>query len=146
MFRCALLESQFSSPSPFSSFCSTPLLAQTPLLNASLSQKPCAAPQGGLILGRLAEQSPLAGYEPNSLIEASSEHTPINFPSRKDSFDTDFNDLATTVAASEITDTIEVGHLPSPLFSQKRKVSADPFGVSGSQQAAATSSKHLQAW
>ena len=37
MFRGTLLESQFSSPSPCSSFCSTPLLAQTPLLNTSMS-------------------------------------------------------------------------------------------------------------
>ena len=58
MFRGTLLDSQLSSPSPFSSFCFTPLLAQTPLLNASMSQRPCATPQGGLNLGRLAEQSP----------------------------------------------------------------------------------------
>ena len=50
MFRGTLLESRFSS------FCSTPLPA---LLNASMRQKPCSTPQGGLILGRLAEQSPL---------------------------------------------------------------------------------------
>ena len=48
-------------------------------------------------LGRLAEQSPLTG--------------PINLLARKDSFDTDFNDLATMVAASEIIDSIEVGLL-----------------------------------
>ena len=125
MFRGTLLESQFSSRSPLSSFCSTPLLARTPPRITSMSQKPCATPQGGLILGRMAE--------------VSSEHTPINFPSRKDSFDTDFNDLATTVAASEITDTIEVGQLTSPLFPQVREVSAYPFGVSASQQQAAAS-------
>ena len=78
MFHGTLLESQFSSPSPFSSFCSTPLLAQTSLLNASISQKPCATLQGRLILGRLAEQSPLTGYEPKSPIEVSGEHTPID--------------------------------------------------------------------
>ena len=83
MFRGILLESQFSSPSSFSSFCSIPPPAQTPLLNTSISQKPCATSQGGLLFGRLAEHSPLAGYEPNSLIEFGSEHTPINFLSRK---------------------------------------------------------------
>ena len=36
--------------------------------------------------------------------------TPSKSPG-EDSFNTDFNDLATTVAASEITDTIEVGQL-----------------------------------
>ena len=40
------------------------------------------------------------GSEPKSLIEVSSEHTPINFPSRKDSFILE-NDLTNTVAASE---------------------------------------------
>ena len=33
--------------------------AQTPLLNTAMSQKPRATPQGVLIFGRLAEQSPL---------------------------------------------------------------------------------------
>ena len=142
MFHGTLLESQFSSPSPFSSFCSSQLPAQTSLLNASISQKPCATLQGRLILGWLAEQSPPTGYEPKSPIEVSSEHTPIDFPSRKDSFDTDFNDPSTTVAAPEIGDTMEVGQLTSPLFSQ----SANPSGVSGSQQqGAASSSKQQQA-
>ena len=80
----------------------------------------------------------------DSLIEVSNEHTPINFPSR-DSFDTDVNDLVTTVAASEIAVTTEVGQLTSPLFSQKREASADPFGVSGSQQAATSGSQQQQA-
>ena len=68
MTRCTLLESQFSSPNPFSSFCSTLFLTQTPdsisppsLLNSSTSPKPCATPQGGLQFGRLVEQSPLTG-------------------------------------------------------------------------------------
>ena len=33
----------------------------------STSPNPCATPQGGLLFGRLAEQSPLTGYEPKSL-------------------------------------------------------------------------------
>ena len=95
-------------------------------------------------LAEIARQSPHTGYEPKSLIEVSSEHTPIKFPSRKASFNTDSNDLATTVAAPEITDTIEVGQLTSPLFSQEREVSANPFGVSGSQQQAASISSQQQ--
>ena len=55
----------------------------------------------------MAEQSAVPGYDPNSIVEVSSEQTPINVPSIKDSFNTDFNDLVTTVAVSEITDTIE---------------------------------------
>ena len=50
----------------------------------------------------------------------------------------------TTVDASEITDTIEVGQLTSPLFSQKREVSAIPIGVSRSQQQAAASGSQQQ--
>ena len=76
--------------------------------------------------GRLAEQGPLAGYEPKSLIEVRSEHTPINFPSRKNSFDTDFGGLAATVDASQRTDT-DLGQLTSPLSIQEREVSANPF-------------------
>ena len=49
-----------------------------------------------------AEQSPLTGYEPRSLIEVSSEHTPINLPSRNGSVDT--------------IDTTDVGRLTSQLF------------------------------
>ena len=70
--------------------------------------------------------SPRASLKP-------AEHPPINFFSRKDNFDTDFNDLATAAAASEIIDTTEVGQLNSPLFSQEREVSGNPFSVSGSQ-------------
>ena len=102
-----------------------------------MSKNPGVTPQGGLLFDRMAERSPLTGYEPNSLIEVSSEHTPINFLSRKNSFNTDLNDLATTVAASETNDTIGVGQLTSPLVPQEREVSANPFGVFGSQQQAA---------
>ena len=80
---------------------------QTSLLKAGMGMNPCATPQGGLLCGRVAEQSPLTGYAPKSLIESSSEHTPVNFPSRKSSFNTDFNDLATKVAVSEVTDTMK---------------------------------------
>ena len=56
-FLGTLLESQFSSLSPFSSFCSAPLLARTSLLNAGMSQKPCVTSQGGLFFGRVSEPS-----------------------------------------------------------------------------------------
>ena len=61
-------------------------------------------------------------YEPKSLIEVSSEHTPINLPSRTGGVDTNLDDLATTVEASELPDTKDVGRLTSSLFSQKREV------------------------
>ena len=46
----------------------------------------CADPRGAPLFGRTAEQSPLTGYEPNGLVEISCEYTPINFPSRRNSF------------------------------------------------------------
>ena len=41
---------------------------------------PCIDPGGGGWFGRMAEQSPLAGYEPKNPIEISSQHTSINVP------------------------------------------------------------------
>ena len=67
-----------------------------------------ATPQGGLCFSRLAEQSPLTGDEPKSLVEVSSEYTPIVLPSRRCSLDTNADDLATTLDASEARD-IEIG-------------------------------------
>ena len=63
-------KSQFSSPNPFSSFCSAPPPTQTLLLKTSLSQKPCATPQGqgGLLFGRLAEQSPLTSTASRTML------------------------------------------------------------------------------
>ena len=133
MFHRTLLDAQLSSPfsTPF------PTLAPSPTTSLSLlypSTSPSAATlQGGLCFGRLAEQSPLAGYEPKSLIEVSCEHTPINLPSGKDSLDQTFDDLSTTVDASEVYDRLDMGRLTSPQFSQEREVSAIPLGVSGCQ-------------
>ena len=67
-----------------------------------------ATPQVGLSFGRLAEQSPPTGYEPKSLIEVSSERTPIVLSSRWCSLDTNADDLATSVDASEVCDTSDV--------------------------------------
>ena len=66
---------------------------------------------------------------PKSLIEVSSEHTPIILPSRRGSLDTNVGDLATTLDASEVYDTTDVGRLTAPLFSQEREVNATPFSV-----------------
>ena len=89
----------------------------------------------------MTEQSPITGLEPKDLIEISSDYTPINFPSRKNSFATDIDDVP-TVAASDIAETLKEGQLTSPLFTQEREVSANPFSVSVIQQAAANSSQH----
>ena len=96
---------------------------------------------GGGCFGPVAEQSPLTGYEPNNLIEISSQHTPINFPSRRNIFSTDFNGVPTT-AASDDTDTLDAG-MASPLFTQEREVNSlsgsvhRPAVVSGSSHTAA---------
>ena len=86
---------------PQSSLHFFPTLAPSPmttpsLLHPSTSSSP-ATPPGGLCFDRLAKQSPLTGYEVKTLIEVSSEHTPINIPSRERSLDSDLKDLATTV-------------------------------------------------
>ena len=71
--------------------------------------------------------------------------TPINFPSRKNSFTTaDIDDLP-AVAASDTTETIEAGQLTSPLFTQEQEVSANPFSTSVHQQAAASGSQQQPA-
>ena len=62
-----------------------------------------------------------------------SEHTPVISLSRRGSLDTNVDDLATTLDASEVCDRTDVGRLTSPLFSQERGESAIPFGVSRSQ-------------
>ena len=48
---------------------------------------PCATPLwGGLSLAIWADPTPNTGYEPKFCLDVSSEHTPINLPSRKSSF------------------------------------------------------------
>ena len=83
------------------------LLANPPrfltLLETELGAN-CADPRGGSRFGRMAEQSPLTGCEPDSLIEISSEYTPISFLPRRNSFNTDFNSVPTTSAASDVAD------------------------------------------
>ena len=83
---------------------------------------PCIDPRGGGWFGRMAEQSPVTGYEPKNLIEISSQHTPINFPSRRNSFNTDFNDVP-TFAASDDTDTLGCGNDFPVVHARKRSES-----------------------
>ena len=124
-------------------FCPTPPPTQTSLPSTRTRMHPSAPPRGGMLFGSLVEQRPLASHEPRICTEVSIEHTPINLSSRRNSFNTDYNDLTTTIASSETTDTKEVGQLTSPLFYQEREVSAGRFGVSDAQQqAVASSSNH----
>ena len=100
----------------------------------------CHDPGGGAWFGRMAEQSPLTSSEPNSLIEISSQNTPIIFPSRRNRFHTDFNDVP-TIEASGDADTLDAG-VTSPLFTQEREV--NPFSDSVHRQAAASGSSNTQ--
>ena len=91
----------------------------------------------------MTEQSPITGLEPKDLIEISSDYTPINFPSRKNSFTTDIDDVP-TVAASDIAETLKEGQLTSPLFTQEQEVSAKSlwclcFSASSKRQPTAAS-------
>ena len=88
------------------------------------------SPPTGWLFGRLAEQSPLTGHEPDALNEVSSEAIPIVLPSRRCSLDTNADDLAVTLDGSEACDGSDTGRLTSPLSSQEREVSADPFVAS----------------
>ena len=109
MLHRTLLGTPFASP--FSSSFSTPAPGSSSypsLLYLSMSPS-TATLQGGLCFGRLAEQSAFTGYGPKSLLEVSSEHTPIVLPSRRGSLDTNVDDIATTVDASEVCDTTDVG-------------------------------------
>ena len=128
----------------FLPFFHTTSVTPTALPITGIRRSPCATPHGGLQFGRPVEPIAFTGYEPNSCIDFSSEHTPINCPSRRNSFNTE-NDLTATVAASETPDMKEVGQSTSPLFFQEREVSSDPFCVSGFQQQAAASGSQQQA-
>ena len=82
------------------SFCSTPpQTTRTTRSQTGIRSTPCATPLDGRS-GYLAESLPHTGYEPNTCIDVSSEHTPINHSSSWNRFNNE-NDLTTTVAASE---------------------------------------------
>ena len=70
----------------------------------------CADLRSGSLFGPKVQQSSTTGYERQDLIEISSECTPINVPSRKNSFTTDIDDVP-TVVAFDISETIEAGQL-----------------------------------
>ena len=83
MFRGITLQLQSSSPNPSSSFRSTPLPAKTTAELETEDESP-PTPQGGLLFGRMAEQSFLTGDETKSRFEVCSDHTSINFISGKE--------------------------------------------------------------
>ena len=98
--------------------------------------------QGRLCFGRLAEQPVSQVMSPSLSSKSAAKHTPINLPSSKSSLDTNLDDLATTVDASEICNTTSVGRLSSPLFCQERDVNVFPFSVSCSQTHSSVGETH----
>ena len=94
-------------PDPFPTVCSAPPPSTlNSLLMTGIRRPSCATPPGRILFGHLTESFPLTGHESKICIDVSSEHTPINYPSRSNSFNIENNDLATTVAASERTPTV----------------------------------------
>ena len=107
---------RISCPPPHS----TPSLLYPP--NRSI---PCISPQG-VPFGRLAEQSPVTGYEPNEPVEVgSTEVTTLLLPSRRASI----GSTATTPASSEVDERPNLGMLASALSTQKRGASATAFRI-----------------
>ena len=78
-----------------------------------------AAVQGGFFaFDDWLNKSLLAGYEPKSLIEVSSERSD-EVTSSEGSLDMNLDDLVTPVDASEVYDTADVERWTSPLGSAK---------------------------
>ena len=95
----------------FTSFCSTPPQPASDNMLSTISERASltgirhhlsATPLEGQS-GFLANSIPVTGYEPNTCIDVSSEHAPINYTYRKNGFDVE-DHVTTTVAASENSD------------------------------------------
>ena len=91
------------------------------LLNGSI---PCN-PRHGVQFGRLAEQSPVTGFEADDPVEVCiREVTTMLSPSRRASIGSSYNsgeDIATTRASSELDGRQNWGVLASPLFTKERE-------------------------
>ena len=100
------------------------------LLHPSHSDEQPLDPRTAGRSGRLAVQSPLSGYEPNTTVKISSaEVPPIHLPSRRASFCSVNNSgqgATTTPGSSEVDERQSMGVLASPLLMQKREASAAP--------------------
>ena len=144
LVTCFVVTCMLGVPDPSPPVLSTPPLTQP--FTADWNRL-CLRRSHGAVhcLAEWLNRASLTGHEPKNLIEVSREHTHIDFPSRKNSFSTDVNDLITTVAASDLAD-VTAEPLTSPLFTQEREVSANPFGVSDFRQAAASGSQQQQAF
>ena len=117
--------------SSLSSFCATspPIWTPSPATLFGIETNPCATSLLDGQSGHLADSTPTTAYEPNFCIDVSSEHTPINFTSRRNSFNFE-NDLTNTVGASEDSD-----HLPqrSAASSSQHSVASTVLALSGAR-------------
>ena len=134
MFHRPLLD----VPDPVPSFCSTTSLS------VELGDLP--APLRTEDHSLAVWSNPLLSQVTSPRRASTSAVTLADTPRQENSFNSDNNDLTTTVAASETLDIKAVGQLTSPLFFQQREVSSTPFCVSGFQQQAAASGSQQRAW
>ena len=80
----------------FSAF--PPVFSSSATLPTGIRLNPCATPLLGGPSGHPVDPTPNTAYDPKICIDVSSEHTPINVPSRKSIFNLE-NDA--TISASE---------------------------------------------
>ena len=96
------------------------------------AEQPCDPRTGGQS-GRLEEQSPLTGFEPNTTVEIrSAAVSPIHLPSRRASFCSVYNsgeDATTTLVSSEVDERQNMVVLASPLLMHKSEARAAPARI-----------------
>ena len=102
-----------------------PLPHSTPSLLFHLNRSISCIPQQGVPFGRLAEHSPIAGYEPNGLVEVgSTEATTTLSLSRGASVGSNCNsgeDTATTLASSEVEERPYLEMLAAPQITREKE-------------------------
>ena len=118
-----------------------------PLLPQSHGEDPLQSiPLHVGLLGRLAIQSPLTGYEPNATVEIScTEATLVHHASRRTSFCSASNsgeDATTAPVTSGVDERQRIRRLPSPLLMQKREAIAIPARMYHSTGENSTSHHH----
>ena len=101
-----------------------PVSSAPPSLPHPSTGPPTENPQGGLY--NLLSQVTSPKLSSKSAVAT----LRLSYLQEKGSFDTNIDDLTTTLDACEENDTTDVGRLTSPRFSQEREVSANPFGAS----------------
>ena len=93
-------------PDPFPSWCSTPppTTPTSPPMTGIRRSPLRHSARRITVWPSLVEPTLIMGYEPKTCIDVSSEHTPINCTSKRNSFNIEHNDFTTTVEASDNSD------------------------------------------